>query len=343
MVPSLLGRAFTADAPGAAVPPGPRMNMWRQAGGVVVPLTGRLRDLLVGLWQPGDMHRRADGTLTRTPQRPVPSAGGAYPVHTHVLVGSDGLDDYAPGLYVYDHENSQLLLRHHAHTRPDFWFENIKAVQGSQLVFSVQPGRSFGRYRHRAWPLWIADVAYAQRAVEFLLARPLDTVAGPSEELRRLIGVPPAAVSEVWLSHGLVPEIPLAAVSLPRGWRVDGDRSRALAARRSLHSADFVSRGDRVLLPAAVEVAGLSGQAWVSRADRVETWSVPTSAPAHVMAEAVWQAHLAAASLTYSSTLSGRWGTRPVSGIAAVDGHWIIHAVAMRDLRHGIQDRKYVS
>lgn len=65
------------------------------------------------------------------------------------------------------------------------------------------------------------------------------------------------------------------------------------------------------------------------RADGVETWSVPTDAPANEISGAVWQAHRCAASLWYEAALSRRWRCRPVSGISARNGRWIVHALAM--------------
>ncbi|RBM22277.1 hypothetical protein DI005_07165 [Prauserella sp. PE36] len=296
-----------------------------------VAIPERLRSLFDGLWRSPGYHHLPDGTVTSIRQRPVPSAGAAYPVHTHLVVGSAGLDGLDPGRYLYDHENGHLLRRVAAREPATGWdIERARpATAQTTLVLTVQPGRSFGRYRHRAWPLWIADVAYAQTAVEFLITQHLKTSTGPGPLLRALLGVPRAACAQPWLSRGLVPEIPLAAVELPPSWTVDADRSHALATRRSPALSEFEQATGRRPEPRAVEVARLSGQGWVLGADRVETWSVPAQAPAQDIAGAVWQAHRRAASLCYDGTLSGRWRSRPISGIAAGHGRWITHALAM--------------
>jgi hypothetical protein len=88
------------------------------------------------------------------------------------------------------------------------------------LVITVQPGRSFGRYRHRAWPLWIADAAYALEAVRALVpAAVLPDGWDLMGEARRLAGLPHGHDAESWVRHGLAPEICLARIGLPGGWR----------------------------------------------------------------------------------------------------------------------------
>ena len=326
-LPPLLARALTPAPPGAMLPPGPRMNPWHHRYARAVQLTGRLRDLLLGLWQPGAFHLRSDRTPTTIRQRPVPSAGATYSVHTHVVVGPRGFDGLEPGLYVYDHERSRLLKRLRKCEQICSWPEAVATSDDLTLVFTVQPGRSFGRYRHRAWPLWIADTAYAQQAVEFLLATRLKASTGPSEALRQILGVPAAAVVDRWLDHGLAPEIPLLAVSLPPVWRVDRGRQEALVLRRSPDIRAFAPKAIRT--PKAGQIAAVSGQSWVRNADRVETWSIPVHSSPGRLAGALWAAHREAASLCYSAALSGSWQIRPVSGIPASDGQWIMHALAM--------------
>lgn len=326
-LPPLLARALTTESPGEMLPPGPRMNPWHRVGARPAPLTGCVRDLLLGLWRPGGFHRRADGTPTSIPRRPVPSAGGTHPVHTHVVVGRQGFEDLAPGLYVHDHERSQLLRRDRRLERILSWPERLPPDDALTLVLTVQPGRSFGRYRHRAWPLWIADSAYAQQAVEFLLARRLPAVTGPNHRLRRLLGMPPAGLASLWLSLGLLPEIPLVALALPPAWEVDRRRQQALGARRSPDREAFTRK--RPGGAQARQLAVDSGQHWVQYADRVETWSIPANSSSRHLAAALWQAHREAATTCYSATLSECWRIRPVSGIPAVHGQWTMHALAM--------------
>ncbi|GAB3213657.1 hypothetical protein ACQEU5_19570 [Marinactinospora thermotolerans] len=328
-LPPELARAFGPEIPGPPCPPGPRANPWRRAGAVPVAVPERERGLLDALWRGRGYHRRADGTPTRIRERPVPSAGAAYPVHTHLVVGTGGA--LAAGRYVYDLEDGALLRRDEAWEREAGWdaFGANSDVAGTHLVLTVQPGRSFGRYRHRAWPLWIADTAYALAAVEFLGApAPTSVRLGPGPWLRELLGVARAAEHERWLARGLVPEIPLAAVELPGSWTVLPERRDALAARRSPAIGEFEGAA-RAPDPHAVEVARACGQTWVLGARRLETWSVATEAPAAEIADVMWRAHRAAAGLCYAGALSREWRCRPVSGFVAADGRWTVHALAM--------------
>lgn len=346
-LPPGLAHAFSADPPGAARPPGPRVNPWRAAGAVPAAMPERLRDLLGGLWSGEGHHRLEDGTATAVRRRPVPSAGGAYPVQTHVVVGAsgaraDGGDPLEPGRYVYDHDQDTLLRRE------DVGADDVDGADGpgagTHVVLTVQPGRSYGRYRHRAWPLWIADTAYALAAVEFLIRadgggglRPAPVRLGPGAPLRRLLGVPDAAGHEWWTRRGLAPEIPLASIELPGAWAVDAVRRDALAARRSPAIGEFVAAarsrpraaGAQARVSGLREAAEACGQAWVLGAHRLETWSVPVDAPVAAVAEVLWRAHREAAHLCYSGALTGDRRCRPVSGFHATHGRWIVHALAM--------------
>ncbi|MBB4932797.1 hypothetical protein F4561_003617 [Lipingzhangella halophila] len=327
-LPTALARAFTPDSPGEPRPPGPRANPWRAASAEPVAVPDRERALLDALWHSGGLHRLPDGTPTGIHRRPVPSAGAAYPVQTHIVVGP-GADGLAPGRYAYDMEQDTLVKRDDAADRAAGWTSAAdRPADGTHLVLTVQPGRSFGRYRHRAWPLWTADTAYALAAVEFLYApERLAVRLGPGAALRALLGVPPAAEPRRWLARRLAPEIPLAAVALPRS-RTIGPRHRdALAARRSPGITEFLESGARGGA-AADRTAAASAQAWVRGATRLHTWSIPSGAAAAELAAAVWDAHRAAAAICYADAATGDWRSRPVSGFAAEDGHWTIHALA---------------
>lgn len=325
-LPAVLAAALTSRTPDAPLPPGPRANRWPEAAGGDPPpgATG----LLDALWRPCGFHRAADGALTGIRRRPVPSAGGCYPVQTH-LVARGG------GLWVFDHEARMLRRRDpHADTASG-WAASLTSGDALRLVFTVQPGRSFGRYRHRSWPLWIADVAYALAAVRFLLGERAGAVElGPSTRLRRLLGMPRAADAERWISRGLAPEIPLASIE------IDGDPAplsaprRALAARRSPSLQQFAARAHAVTPSAEAErLARGSGQAWVRGATSTASWSIPVATSAPTLAASIWDAHLSAAALCYAAALSGERGARAVSGFPALGGRWIIHAVAFLD--HG--------
>ncbi|QHG85455.1 hypothetical protein D1O33_25935 (plasmid) [Rhodococcus rhodochrous] len=281
----------------------------------------------------GDRHLRDDGSVTDIARRPIPSAGATYAVHTHLIVGTDGTDGLEPGHYVYDHDRGQLLRRDSARETAAGWELPHRPFIDSRVVFSVQPGRSFGRYRHRAWPLWIADAAYALEAVRFLLDTDLPGVFGPGPEIRAQLGMPPAAETDAWLRRGMVPEIPLVSIGLSSSWAVAPQRRHALARRRSPKLVDFVR--NPVHNTNAARLAELTGQAWIAHADRIETWEVAPRAPAETIYDSLWHAHSAAARLCYNAALSQKVRCRPVSGIPAAAESWTMHAVAMLD---GIED-----
>ncbi|MFV2195018.1 hypothetical protein [Nocardiopsis sp. LOL_012] len=331
-LPPVLARAFAPEAPGPPCPPGPRANPWYLAGAEPVAAPEREGGLLDGLWRSAGRHRLPDGTVTRVHKRPVPSAGAAYPVHTHLVVGT-GEGALEAGRYVHDTEHGTLFRRDERRDQEAGWPPGAD-TRGTHLVLTVQPGRSFGRYRHRAWPLWIADTAYALAAAEFLCtAAPVAVRLGPSRWLRDLLGVPLASEHGRWLARGLAPEIPLAAVELPGDWAVDPARRRALAARRSPAIAEFES-GVRAPAPRTAEVAAASGQRWVLGAHHLEAWSVAVDAPAAEVAATLWRAHRSAAGLCYAGALSRRWRCRPVSGLVAAHGRWTVHALAMLPGEH---------
>lgn len=330
MLPEPLMWAFDPRPPGEPRPPGPRANAWGAAGAETVEPPPRVRTLLDCMWRPHGVHRRADGTDTTIGRRPVPSAGAAYPVQTHLIAGPGGA--LALGRYVYDHENGLLRRRDPGADDAAGWLgrdDSGDLPAGTRLVLTVQPGRSFGRYRQRAWPLWIADTAYALTAAEFLLAADgLPVRLGPGAELRSLLAVPRAGRPERWTARGLVPEIPLAALELPSSWTVAAERSRALRARRSPALAEFraAPAGDS---PHAEHLVRMSGQDWVRGAARLRSWSVPAAVAAEEFAAALWRAHRAAAADCYVGALSGAWRYRPVSGFCAgPDGRWTMHALA---------------
>lgn len=322
-VPAPLDAAFSGAFPGTALPPGPRMNAWAAVGAVQEHVHGPLGDLLPALWRAGELHRNTDGTSTKIRRRPVPSAGACYGVQTHI-VSADGTRR------IFDTESVTLWRRDAARDLAAGWPVGTDTNANDHLVFTVLPGRTFGRYRHRAWPLWIADVAYAVAAVRFLLTgRAGAEHFGPSTRLRALLGVPPAADTEAWMRRGLVPEIPLAAVELSGEPEVHPERVRALRARRSPSLIEFLERAELAPPPAAVEtVARASGQTWVRGASSVRSWSIPRTASTSEIGTALWSAHLSAAGQCYTAALSGTLRTRPVSGFTPVRDRWILHALA---------------
>ncbi|WZH36877.1 MAG: hypothetical protein PIR02_19340 [Microbacterium enclense] len=325
LVDGALARLLTTEPPGEPLPPGPRVNAWHRAGAVTGSPGAALIALAEALWRPGEPHRTADGVETGIPRRPVPSAGACYPVQTHLVV--DG------SRWVYDHEHGVARRREPEIERLAGWRGPDATADGTAtLVFTVQPGRSFGRYRHRAWPLWIADAAYALAAVEFLLGRLSPSVRfGPSASLRALLAVPRAAQTRSWTGLGLAPEIPLVAVDVPPRPELVRDAVETLAQRRSPHLDLFLAHAAARRPTSLVEsVARASGQAWVRGAAAVRSWSVPVASSPAALARALWTGHLAAARLAYAGALRGA-ASRPVSGLAAHGDRWIFHALAFLD------------
>ncbi|MDQ1124941.1 hypothetical protein [Microbacterium trichothecenolyticum] len=320
-----LARVLTTDPPGEPLPPGPRVNAWHRAGAVAGSPGAALIALVEALWHPGEPHRASNGTETAIPRRPVPSAGACYPVQTHLVV--DG------ARWVYDHDHGVARRRDPAIERAAGWpGGDVTASDTATLVFTVQPGRSFGRYRHRAWPLWIADAAYALAALEFVLGRlPASVRYGPSASLRTVLAVPRAAQTPSWTGLGLAPEIPLVAVDVPSRPELIGDAVQTLAQRRSPSLDLFLARAaSRRPTPCLEDVARASGQAWVRGAAAVRSWSVRIPSSPAQLARAVWTGHLAAARLAYAGALRGA-DSRPVSGLAAQGDRWIFHALAFLD------------
>lgn len=324
-LPAPLAEAQTSRLPAGPLPPGPRANAWERAGAVADEPRRGVRELVDGLWHPGEFHRTTDGRATRIRRRPVPSAGACYPVQTH-LIDATGVR------WTVDQEEGVFRRRDLAADRADGWPAPAADGGVARVVFTVLPGRSFGRYRHRAWPLWIADAAYAVAAVLFLLgvqAGPVEV--GPSTRLRSLLGVPRATDADAWIRRGLAPEIPLAAIEIPHDPVPDAAARRALGRRRSPATAEFAARISGAAAPEVEHIARASGQAWVRGATEARSWSVPITAPSTVVGAALWSAHLAAARLCYEAALTGDRGTRPVSGFSSTGDRWILHALAFLD------------
>ncbi|QNG19829.1 hypothetical protein G4H71_15500 [Rhodococcus triatomae] len=318
-IPDLLGTAFLPGTPGPALPPGPRDNPWHEAGAVTVEVPHDWRRLLDALWRADGMHPGTDGLPTTIARRPVPSAGATYGVRTHVVVPAGAVrSSLPPGRYAYQLDADILVRRAGPPPPPG---------TTPELVFCVQPGRAFGRYRHRAWPLWIADTAYAVAAAQSLLAAP-DVRVGPFADTGP-VALPPAHSTRRWLEQGLVPEIVLARIPVygPGGSRgrleVDEDTAAALGRRRSPALTEFPL--DRRPTPRAATVAAASGQHWVRGADDVAVWTVRTD----VTGPDLWRIHLNAARRAIRTVRSGAARLRPVSGMTAAAPPFPVHALAL--------------
>lgn len=322
---ALLDRAFTPDAPGAPLPPGPRSNDWTRLGATPVPEPSREASLLDELWSPRGWHRRDDGSTTAVPRRLVPSAGGAYPVQWHVVVPRGSGSSLPSGRYA--RAESGVLLQ-----RPG----PPPASRQVTLVITVQPGRSFGRYRHRAWPLWIADAAYALEAVRALVPSARLPRSWPDlDAARAQLALPPASETDWWLENGLAPELCLARVELPDDWELDTEQLSRLHRRRSPALATFTLAATELREPArgAREVAGQSGQHWVLGAHHVAAWTRPDPATEGAAYAQYWQAHQRAARLCYRLAGQGV-ASRPVSGFTLpprAGTRRLLHALAFLD------------
>lgn len=324
---ALLDRAFTFEEPGSPLPPGPRSNDWARLGARLVRGPSREATLLDALWSPRGFHRTEDGRLTSVPCRLVPSAGGAYPVQWHVVVPQGVASSLGPGRYART-ESGDLVRRRGP----------VPAGRAVTVAVTVLPGRSFGRYRHRAWPLWVADAAYALEAVRALVpSAQLPRSWADLDAARALLALPRASETGHWLENGLAPELCLARVELPHRWEVDVERLALLSRRRSPGLAAFAqaanSRPTHQPVAAAREVAAQSGQDWVLGATRVATWirSEPTTDPAGY--SRLWHVHRRAARLCYRLTGQGT-ASRSVSGFTLpprAGARPLMHALAVLD------------
>ena len=318
---ALLETAFSPDLPGDPLPPGPRQNRWP---GELVEISGTAATAIHRLWQARGHHPRADGTPTTIPRRAVPSAGGSYPVQWHLVVPPGHRRPLGPGRYVY-HPSAETLVRRSEpgprRSEPD----------DVEIVLTVQPGRTFGRYRHRAWPLWVADAAYTLEAL--LLLVPDAHLPEDWSDLaaaRRALGLPRAAQVAWWLERGLVPEIALARIRLPLDPDLDEVASAAICSRRSPALDRFHERREQIPgTPPGAEAARQSGQSWVLGADRVIGWPRPPRLDATGYAR-LWQIHRQAARHTYTLTARGH-GVRPVSGFCTrpMAAQPLVHALAI--------------
>ncbi len=337
----LLHQAYGPLTPGDPVHPGPRDNAWSALGagtaatsaGATSPAAELALEVLEALLAPRGLHLTEDGSATSIQRRAVPSAGASYGVRAHLLEPAVEGDWRR---WAYDQELGTLTLRH-PETEflvPAAW--GAAASLGSPgralLVFSVLPGRAFSRYRHRAWPLWLADAAYAAAGAEHLLGTTAvlaSELQGGATALRAALAWPRSAHAEAWLRRGLAPELPLAVVPLPAARPVWlAARAERLSARRSPRHDRFLARPRR---PggAAERLSEAAQQPWIAGAERVVTWTLDVGAadPRRLMA-AAWAAPLAGGRRLYAEHAEGSWSSRPVSGLVASSGTWVVHALA---------------
>ncbi|MFD7073776.1 hypothetical protein ACFV9G_06160 [Nocardioides sp. NPDC059952] len=321
---AILESAFSPDPPGAPLPPGPRANLWPGEPVDPVEVGGAPATAVHRLWRARGHHPRPDGTLTSVPRRAVPSAGAAYPVQWHLVVPPGHGGHLGPGRYVYLPASEQFVRR----LEP-----RVPARPGPvEVVLTVQPGRTFGRYRHRAWPLWVADAAYALEALLLLIPDAhLPADWSDLAAVRRALDLPRAAQTAWWLERGLVPEIALARIRLPLAPYLDEVASAAISSRRSPAPELFQQRRrfQGTASQDVAEVARQSGQSWVLGADRVLGWARPAGLDAGGYAR-LWQLHREAARHTYSLNARGH-GVRGVSGFCTppAGSPPLVHALAI--------------
>ncbi|MDJ0338728.1 hypothetical protein [Cryobacterium sp. PH31-O1] len=200
--------AWSRLTPGPPTPPGPAVNAWV---GSALPTTG-IGALLEEVWWSEFFHPSPEtGQPTGIRQRPTPSAGGCYPVQTHVLFGRDGEQGGARGFY--DHDTNRLLN-----------VGDCTLSHGTVIILTVLPQRTVAKYHHRAWPGLIADAAYALTAMAAVAARTGLAATrlhrlGP-ESLAALAGLPPAdATHQDWPGTwcGRAPELAVTALHLGNG------------------------------------------------------------------------------------------------------------------------------
>ncbi|WP_040774971.1 hypothetical protein [Rhodococcus rhodnii] len=314
----LLTRALRPGDPGPPLPPGPRDGGWLGVGAEPVTVPPDWDALLDALWRPTGFHVTADGQPTTIARRPVPSAGGTYGVRTHLVIPAHARGTLAPGRYVHLREDSLLVRRTDGPPPPD--------GEHASVVFTAAPGRAFGRYRHRAWPLWIADTAYAVATLERLVVTGTATLGSPAT--CTIAALAPASDTAWWARSG-APELTLAHITLPNGPQPDTAAAQHFSRRRSPSHARFIAR-DESNDPTSRAVAAASQQQWVAHAATTALWTVP----GHFGAHDVWCTHLAAARLAASAVLAGLQ-VRAVSGMTSTAPPYPLHALAFLDLPEG--------
>lgn len=340
--------AFSAVPPGPGTSPGPQAQDWSAHGPevavapcteaawpVTVPLPGGAvaagvrasapRELLEWFGALGhqlffseEFHRdEVSGRTLRVRRRPVPSAGAAYPVQLHLRLGPWRL------AYHQEHDAVHDLTCAFAHPA-DF---SASSQRQARLTFTVLPGRSFSRYRHRAWTLWIADVAYAVEGARHVMGHapaiaPVREI-GPSE-LARQAALPARAF---WPT----PHPELAIQGLDVGRAVGGllrlPALRPLPHRRSIPLKRLTANtepgppprpGRRP--PAQQQLLApehCSEQVWLATWPHVRLFTVPATEDPLLLRRQLVDVHRRAARLTYAEAKAGRQ-VRPISGFTDV-------------------------
>ncbi|GGE78592.1 hypothetical protein GCM10011401_27330 [Nesterenkonia cremea] len=289
-----------------------------------------------------DFHRdEATGRVLRVRRRPVPSAGATYPVQLHLRLGGWRL--------AYDQEHNVVHDLSAVLTTGDQPIDLRPTAPRVRLTFTVLPGRSFSRYRHRAWTLWIADVVYAVEGARYalgggpLVGAPHD--AGPTV-LAGEAGLPDSAtwptsyreLAVQGLDVGRVGPPHVGALKLPALRRLPDRRSIPLAVlaadtESSEKSVDRAPDQQQLLDP-----VHCSGQRWPAEWTHMRLFTVPRTTDPMQLRRQLVSVHRQAAQITYTEAEAGRQ-VRPVSGFTDVPGRpdRCLHALALQE--HHCADR----
>ncbi|MEC5181386.1 hypothetical protein [Arthrobacter sp. CG_A4] len=253
--------------------PGPRQNSWAGPSHWGVPLgddrvLGRgprrvpALAMLRALWWSGQFHADpATGLPGTIRQRAVPSAGACYPVQLHVLCGAGC--DVPPGAYAFDADRGLLVRRGDTGMAGSAAGGTTGTATGAVVVFTALPQRTAAKYHHRAWPLALADTAYAVAALVHhaaALGIEAEWPPGGPEHLAAALGLPDYSA---WQARwpDTAPELALAAVALGAAGTLP--TLEHLAAGAGAAPSRCADRRPRSLAPAAHWIGdyrpGLSG------------------------------------------------------------------------------------
>ena len=201
--------------------PGPPQNTWTGPIHWGVPHGGDQQRrvpvlaMVRGLWWSRQFHiNPATGLPGTVRQRAVPSAGACYPVQIHVLCGAGC--DVPPGAYAFDADRGLLVRRGDPGMASGSARGAAGSATGAVVVFTALPQRTAAKYHHRAWPLLLADAAYAVAALAHHAAGlgiEAEWLPGDPEHLASALGLPDyPAWQHRW--PDTAPELALAAVAL---------------------------------------------------------------------------------------------------------------------------------
>ncbi|TVU66232.1 hypothetical protein FQP90_02315 [Paenarthrobacter nitroguajacolicus] len=359
LAPESFARAWAPEVPGPMQSPGPRHSpapgaKEERPGSSGIPIAALMR----AVWWSGDFHLNpATGQPGKVRKRPVPSAGGCYPVQLHVLCG-DGCD-VPKGRYVISSSTGGLRrlayddeVHHGAGSRQGVGNHRGTSGQppevGAVVVLTVLPQRTAAKYHHRTGPLLIADAAYAALALvhhasalsvgaSWKILRPGPWPAFPQETALACVALGTslpatgvAGVSTHQLARRRSADV-FAPRTTPRTSPALDVRSMVAAAERGIVPPKPASCRMRLIDDAGLDDPLLAqhcaGQHWIRNLDALlifETETLPDP-------DAMWWASATAAHCLYTAL-----GTdvaidfRPVGGWTSARGGWAaLHGLGM--------------